>query len=103
MSKQYIPLHQANLRRWLDKRVPLSAPNVTLSNADHSTLCHMVKKWRIPVLIREEAKDNYSIIIDEGTGVIDEMYVAAVNVKGDDLVGAMYDMGIRFDQWRCVK
>lgn len=102
MSKKYLPLHQANLRRWLDKRVPLSAPNVTLSNTDRWTLGHMVNKWGIPVIIRKEAEDNYSIIIDEGTGRIDEMYVAAVNVKGDDLIGNMYDMGIRFDQWRCV-
>jgi hypothetical protein len=102
MSNKYLPLAQANLRRWLDKRVPLTAKDVTLSDADHSTLCYLVSKWEIPVLIRKEAEDNYSFIVDEGKGNVDDMYVAAVNIKGDDLVGTLYDMKVRFNQWKCI-
>jgi hypothetical protein len=102
MSNKYLPLAQANLRRWLDKRVPLKAKDVTLSAKDHSTLCHLVHRWKIPVLIRKEAEDNYSFIIDEGKGNVDDMYVAAVSIKGDDLVGTLYDMRVRFHQWRCI-
>ena len=102
MSNKHLPLAQANLRRWLDKRVPLNGLNVTLSPADHSTLCYLVRKWEIPVLIRKEAEDNYSFIFDEGKGNVDDMYVAAVNVKADDLVGTLYDMRVRFGQWRCI-
>jgi hypothetical protein len=102
MSNKYLPLAQANLRRWLDARVPLTAKDVKLSDKDHSTLCYLVRKWEIPVLIRKEGEDNYSFIIDEGKGEVDNMYVAAVNIRGDDLVGALYDMRVRFGQWRCI-
>ena len=104
MSNRTYPLHlaQANLRRWLDKRVPLTAKDVKLSDAAHSTLCYLVRKWEIPVLIRKEATDNYSFIIDEGKGSVDDMYVVAVNIRGDDLVGELYDMRVRFGQWRCI-
>ena len=102
MSNKYLPLAQANLRRWLDKRVPLSAKDVKLSDADHSTLCYLVHKWQIPVLIRKEAEDNYSVIVDEGKGEVDNMYVAYVNVTDATIVGTLYDMRVRFSQWKCI-
>jgi hypothetical protein len=101
MSNKYLPLAQANLRRWLDKRVPLTAKDVTLSDAEHEILLDMVSKWEIPVLIRKEAEDNYSIIVDEGKGNVDDMYVAYVNVTDKTIRPVLSYMGIS-SNWKCI-
>jgi hypothetical protein len=101
MSNKYLPLAQANLRRWLDKRVPLTAKDVTLSDADHEILLDMVAKWEIPVLIRKEGEDNYSIIVDEGKGNVDDMYVAYVNVTDKTIRPVLSYMGIS-SNWKCI-
>jgi hypothetical protein len=101
MSNKYLPLAQANLRRWLDKRVPLTSKDVTLSDADHEILLDMVSKWEIPVLIRKEGEDNYSIIVDEGKGNVDDMYVAYVNVTDKTILPVLSNMGIR-SNWKCI-
>lgn len=101
MSNKYLPLAQANLRRWLDKRVPITAKDVTLSDAEHEILLDMVSKWEIPVLIRKEGEDNYSIIVDEGKGNVDDMYVAYVNVTDKTIRPVLSYMGIS-SNWKCI-
>ena len=101
MSNKYLPLAQANLRRWLDKRVPLAAKNVTLSDADHEILLDMVCHWEIPVLIRKEAEDNYSVIINEGKGNVDDMYVAYANVTNALIHPVLLYMGVGAN-WKCI-
>ena len=94
MSNKYLPLAQANLRRWLDKRVPVTADNVTLSDAEHEILLDKVYKWEIPVLIRKEAEDNYSVIVDEGKGNVENFYVAYANVTDKTIRPVLSYMGI---------
>lgn len=85
MRKNILPLHQANLRRWLDKRVPLTAGDVTLKEADRATLYQMMRKWGIPLIARNEGK-TYSLIVDEGKGSHYDWYVLAVDIKQDDVL-----------------
>lgn len=47
-----INLRLANLRRWLDKRVPLNAVNPVLSDDDSEILTNMIKKQDIPIIVR---------------------------------------------------
>lgn len=86
MSKNILPLHQANLRRWLDKRVPLTADDVTLNEAERATLYQMMRKWMIPLIIRKEFNNTYSLVVDEGTGSHHDFYVLAVDIKEKDVV-----------------
>jgi len=104
MRKATYPLHlaQANLRRWLDKRVPLKAGNVELSDDKHEVLLDMVHAWEIPVLIRKEGSDNYSVIVDEGTGKVDEMYVAYANVTDKTIRPVLDYMAVNYGHWRCI-
>jgi hypothetical protein len=81
--------------------VPLTAKDVTLSDAEHEILLDMVAKWEIPVLIRKEAEDNYSIIVDEGKGSIENFYVAYVNVTDKTIRPVLSYMGID-SNWRCI-
>ena len=101
MSNKYLPLAQANLRRWLDKRVPLTAIDVKLSDSEHEILLDKVCKWEIPVLIRKEGEDNYSVIIDEGKGEVDNFYVAYANVTDATIRPVLNWMGIE-GNWRCI-
>jgi predicted RecB family endonuclease len=103
MRKASYPLHlaQANLRRWLDKRVPLTAGNVELPDAQQEILFNMVSNWEIPVLIRKEGEDNYSVIVDEGNGKVDDMYVAYVNVTDKTIRPVLNYMGVS-NNWRCI-
>lgn len=84
MSKNILPLHQANLRRWLDKRVPLTAGDVTLNEADRATLYQMMRKWGIPLIARNEGK-TYSLVVNEGKGSHYDWYVLAVDIKKNDV------------------
>lgn len=89
MNKNILPLHQANLRRWLDKRVPLTAGDVTLNEADRATLYKMMRKWMIPLIIRKECNNTYSLVVDEGAmepGAHNNFYVLAVDIKEKDVV-----------------
>jgi predicted RecB family endonuclease len=81
--------------------VPLTAKDVTLSEAEHEILLDMVSKWEIPVLIRKEGEDNYSIIVDEGKGNVDDMYVAYVNVTDKTIRPVLSYMGIS-SNWKCI-
>lgn len=73
-------LDQANLRRWLDKRVPLTAGNVTLNVLDSAILLKLIREWQIPLIIRKESDKTCSIIVDEGKGSVDDFYVLEVEV-----------------------
>jgi hypothetical protein len=101
MSNTYpLPLAQANLVRWLDKRVPLTAGDVTLSIEERSKLITMIYNGSIPIFIRKDCEDSYSLIVDEGKGSIEDFYVLEANVCGDNICQVMEDNSIRFSQWK---
>lgn len=88
MRNNMLQLHQANLRRWLDKRVPLTAGDVTLKEVDRATLYQMMRKWGIPLLIRTEANNTISLIVNEGGHLHNhhDFYVLAVDIKECDVL-----------------
>ena len=73
-------LDQANLRRWLDKRVPLTAGDVTLNEVDRATLYQMMRNWDIPLIVRMESNHTISLVVDEGKGSHYDFYVLAVDI-----------------------
>ena len=105
MNKNTYPLHlaQANLRRWLDARVPLKGENVALSKQDHGKLMALARKWNVPVLIRKEGENNYSFILNEKNGGnVEDFYVVEANIEGDQLVQALHTHNIGFSQWKML-
>ena len=85
MNKNTYPLHlaQANLRRWLDARVPVGGNNVTLSDTDHKKLTEMINKWRIPLIARYERKGNKTITLiveEKENGNENDFYVLKTNI-----------------------
>ena len=71
-----LPLHQANLVRWLNKRVPANAVNPVLSGIDRARLLKMIREWSIPLIVKERSDAlGYEILVDEGRGSLSEFYV----------------------------
>ena len=86
MKNNMLQIHQANLRRWLDKRVPLHGGDLTLTESDRATLYQMMRKWNIPLIIRREFDNTYSLVVNEGKGSHYEWYVLAIDIKRDDVM-----------------
>jgi hypothetical protein len=102
IDDNFLHLRQANLRRWLDKRVPLTAGNVTLNEVDRATLYKMMREWEIPLIVRKEANHKYSLIVDEGKGSHYDFYVLAVDIPEnmiDHVIEEGFNLGVCDNKW----
>jgi hypothetical protein len=89
-------LDQANIRRWLDKRVPLSAKDAIIKPDDLSTFFRMVRDWKLPLIIRKDADKSWSVLLNEGTGCIEEYYVLECNFSSLERAAVYVRTGMQF-------
>lgn len=85
-------LRLANIRRWLDKRLP-DGGDFNDDN-DYNTLLKMVKEWQLPIAIRVDSMNEYEAVlieklIDNNVNVYDkentkEFYVLGCGWKTED-------------------
>ena len=102
IDDNFLKLRQANLRRWLDKRVPLTAGDVTLNEVDRATLYKMMRDGEIPLIARKDAANSYSLVVNEGKGSHHDFYVLAVDIpfnKVEHIIEEGYNLGVCELEW----
>ena len=78
-----LALRQANLRRWLDARVPVGGNHVELEGQDAETLKRMIHDQKLPITAVLSYSGNdpkWEVVVDEGISPISECYVLETNL-----------------------
>lgn len=89
------PLHLrlANLRRWLDKRVPINAINPILSDEDSRILDHMIRDQDIPLIVRHNNGEKpWEIVVCE-----------KLNTPSKDFYVVGTELPTLYDAYTCVE
>jgi hypothetical protein len=101
MNKALFILALANLRRWLNARVPVDSNN-TLSAKDFVFLCSFMKKHNIPVIatpVVVMGKMQFHLIVQEYITITDEIleksYILETHLSFDEIFTYAKKYGFR--------
>ena len=65
MALPNMALRLANVRRFLDARIPIKLGGEFKDPNDHQRLMEMVRRQSLPCIVREEAKTSFMIVLQE--------------------------------------